>query len=453
MSRPHVPVVFSFVESGMEDQLEVERNLVDALAGRVRKFLPEAEITTHVIHSLEDATKTLEEAKDAASYIVFVFSMITGFFRTILWSGKPCVVIAQSLTGSGDLLMEYSRARGAGMPLVAVALQDIFDEEVLGRYIGYLRVIYKLKSSRVLFIMAPATMRQMALEFPLSVDMYSTTRYIQSLLGVTPLMLNVRKFTAKYYDVVDEKEAEEIANKWIREAKKVVEQDKTSIIKSARLYLALKRCAEDYEADAVAIDCLVLFYSDYLDAWPCLAFMELAKEGKVIPVCEADAHSAAILLMMKYVANRPGYINDPAVDTLNGEVVYFHCFSPINPYGYGSGKTVPYIITPAHGGTKKVSVHVELPESETATLVGLSPEERVLAISKSKILGNIFATDGLHGLVCASKVVAKTNTGALLNNWVWRAGWHRVLFYGDWREELKDLATLLRLKVVEEDKE
>jgi len=31
--------------------------------------------------------------------------------------------------------------------------------------------------------------------------------------------------------------------------------------------------------------------------------------------------------------------------------------------------------------------------------------------------------------------------------------WHRVTFYGDWWEELEELATPLRLKVIEEDME
>jgi hypothetical protein len=30
--------------------------------------------------------------------------------------------------------------------------------------------------------------------------------------------------------------------------------------------------------------------------------------------------------------------------------------------------------------------------------------------------------------------------------------WHRTLFYGDWRDHLKNLATLLGIEVFEEDK-
>ena len=46
-----------------------------------------------------------------------------------------------------------------------------------------------------------------------------------------------------------------------------------------------------------------------------------------------------------------------------------------------------------------------------------------------------------------------TETKILAKKWKYRVGWHRVVFYGDWRKELKELSALLNLKFVEEDKE
>jgi hypothetical protein len=39
----------------------------------------------------------------------------------------------------------------------------------------------------------------------------------------------------------------------------------------------------------------------------------------------------------------------------------------------------------------------------------------------------------------------------LLKNWEWKAGWHRVMFYGGYKELLKEAGQLLRLQLVEED--
>ena len=47
----------------------------------------------------------------------------------------------------------------------------------------------------------------------------------------------------------------------------------------------------------------------------------------------------------------------------------------------------------------------------------------------------------------------RTDTEALLKNIDWKMfGHHRVVFYGDYRKEAGDLATLLGFELVEEDK-
>ena len=47
----------------------------------------------------------------------------------------------------------------------------------------------------------------------------------------------------------------------------------------------------------------------------------------------------------------------------------------------------------------------------------------------------------------------ETNTKARLENLDWQTfGVHRVVFYGDWRQEFKDLAALMGFQVIEEDR-
>jgi hypothetical protein len=84
--------------------------------------------------------------------------------------------------------------------------------------------------------------------------------------------------------------------------------------------------------------------------------------------------------------------------------------------------------------------------SSRITVVGLSPEEKTLTLHTAKAIRNEYSP-----YACSVKLVGKTNTKAIVKNWRWMAGWHRVMFYGNWREQLEDLATLLGLRVVEED--
>jgi len=411
---------------------------------KLHTMFPDIKFVTYDIRNVNDVSDFLDRESDSIGYLIFILNCIAGLIRPILYSGKPVIMIGETYGGSGEFLLEYSSAKEEGRPVLGVVTRNIDDERVLGK-VRLFKVIYKLRNSKILFIVSPAERLLMNLEYPLSVDLYSSIKALQTVSGITPILLDVREFVKKYYQHVDEGEAKKVAEKWVKNAMRNYEEDNEEIVKSAKLYLAMRNAIKDYEANAIAVDCIVLYNSGFLDAWPCLGYMELWYDG-IVPICEADAYSAFSLLAMRYLADRPGFISDPSPDNLKDEVVYYHCYSPTCPYGV-AGKTCPYTITPAHLGSKHASVFVELPINEEITVVGFIPEERVLTLHTAKAVSNEFSS-----YACATKLVGRTNTCALINNWRKRAGWHRVVFYGNWREELKDLATLLGLKVIEEDK-
>jgi hypothetical protein len=414
-----------------------------AVMNKLSKMYPEINFVTYDIRTASDVEKFLKE--EGESYLLIVLNSIAGLIRPILYSHKPTVIIAETYGGAGEYLMEYSRALEAGMPIVGIVTRDITSENALKK-IELLEVICKLRRSKILFIVSPSEKFLMELEYPLSTDLYSSIKSLQAITGITPIILSIQEFIDKYYKKVEESEAKAIAEKWINNAKKNVEKNTEEIIKSAKLYIAMKKAAFDYKVDAIALDCIVLHNTNLLDAWPCLGYMELWNDN-IVPVCEADAYSGAVLLIMKYLADRPGFISDPSPDDLTNEVVYYHCMAPLIPYG-SKGCRCPYTITPAHLGAKSASVHVELPTNETITAVGFSPEERTLVVHTAQAVKNEFSP-----YACAVKLVGRTETKILAKKWKYRVGWHRVVFYGDWRKELKELSALLNLKFVEEDKE
>lgn len=410
------------------------------------KLYPDVEFHSFNITNYQEVSEALNKTKDAVGYVTFLFNSLHGLVRPIIESGKPTVLIAETYGAAGDLLLEYPRAEAEGRRVLGIVTREVESEELLRRYVRYLYVIHKLRNSKILFIMSPGVKFLADVEFPLSIDLYGYLKQIQAIFGITPIVIDSREFVEKYYSKVSDGEAEKIAERWMREAKEVSEKDEYEIVKSAKLYVAMRRIVEDYRADAIAVDCIVLYRNGFLDAWPCLGFMELVRRNEAVPVCEADVGSAVLLLLMKELADRPGFINDPSPDMLKDEIVYYHCFAPITPYSYGGGKTVPYIITSAHLGGKKASVYVEAPTGEKVTVVGLSLEERILTIHTAEILRNEYSRWS-----CSTKIVGRADTKSIIRNYRWKAGWHRVLFYGDWREQLKEMASLLGLKVVEED--
>lgn len=417
----------------------------NGVTSKLNKLFPEMEFALHDVKNLADVSKFVEEERDVVGYMIFILGGISGLVRPILQSGKPTLLIGETYGGAGEYLLEYSRARDEGKPVVGISTTDPAEEGIL-KNAKLLDVINRMRNSKILFIVSPGVKQMMNIEYPLSIDLWSSIRSVQTIFGITPMILDVREFVEKYYSKADESEAKKIADKWIREAAKNEEERVDEIEKSAKLYLTMKKAVGDYEADAIAVDCIVLYRRNFLDAWPCLGYMELYKEGITVPVCEADPYSAVTLLAMKYLADLPGFVNDPSPNDRTGEVIYYHCYAPINPHG-PSGKRVPYVITPAHLGGKRASVYSEFPVNETITAVGIDPESRTLILHTAEAVRNERSPQA-----CSTKLIGKTNTKALAKNWRWRSGWHRVVFYGDWREDLEKLAALLGLNVVEEDK-
>lgn len=416
----------------------------DSVKKKLKEMYPEIDFSYHEIKTLEDVSSFLEEEKTSSGYLVFVLNSIGGLLRPIVQSGEPTILINETYGGAGEHLLEYSRAIEEGYPVLGLSTKSIDSEKAL-KDVELLDVIEKLKNSRSLFIVSPGTEQLIEAEYPLSVDLWSAIRSINNRTGIRPLFLNSDEFVGKYYDEVDEEKAEDLKNEWMGEAEEVREEKTEEIKNSAKLYFALKKAADDYNVDSIAVDCIVLYRNDFLNAWPCLSFMELYKDDDIVPVCEADPYSNVSLLIMSYLADLPGFINDPAPDDFTDEVVYYHCYAPINFCG-SSEEDSDYTIKHAHMDGKHASVYTELPEEGEITVVGLDPDNDVMTLHTAEALSN---EDSPYA--CSTKLVGKTDSKALAENWRPRSGWHRVAFYGNWIEELEKIAKLLGMETERED--
>lgn len=401
-----------------------------SLLFKLRSSLPGVELVVYRVASVVDAKRVLDIEKEAPGFlVVLLHTWSGGATRLFIESGKPIVIIAESYGGGGELLIELGRALREGRPVVGVSLRDLSDDLVV-RKARLLLVIEMLKRSRVLFVMSDR-------------ERFDSAKRLLGSFGVEALFLDARDFVEKYYMTIDRKDALIWSEKWVEDAHAVYENIYEEIVKSARLYLAMKRALQDHGAVSIAVDCINLYDAKILDAWPCLGYMQLWLDGYV-PVCEADPYSALSLLIVWYLRDLPGFISDPVLDMSKDEVVYYHCYAPINPLGGRS--RVRYTITPAHLYLKRASVYVELPVERDITALQVIPEERTLVIHRGRALRN---EPGVHA--CATKLVARTNTRAIKNRWV--GPWHRVVFFEDLVDDLRDLAALLGFRVYEEDRE
>jgi len=362
-----------------------------------------------------------------------VVYMISGNWRgiaeRIIEMRRPTILIDDLFGGSGGFLRAHSIARRKNLPVVGVSSSNMNDAIDA---IRLLRVIKMLRNSRILDV----TDR----------DISDISSEIRDTFGIKVIKITSDELNA-YYEKTNEAEAEKIADKWVRDALKVVEPSREEIVRSARMYLALKKAMQDNDADAVTIDCLSLCYEAKIPAYPCLALFQLNNEGST-GVCEADLNSTITQLMMRYLTGRPGYVSDPVIDTASNQIIYAHCVASNRVYG-PNGLSNPYIIRSHSEDRKGASVQSLMPLGETVTTLRISVEAKAMCIHQGITVANIE-----DDRACRTKLAAKTDAERILENWNVEVdfGWHRVTFYGDWRRQAINLARLLGLKVIEEDK-
>jgi len=309
-------------------------------------------------------------------------------------------------------------------PVVGVASSDFRDVTKAARLF---EVIKRIQSAKIVDVMDR--------------DISEHADEIKKTTGIEVLPVGLAVLNS-YYEKADEKQAAKWADKWARHAKKVVEPTREDLIKSGKMHLANSTLITERGAEAIAIDCLGGFYSHKLVAYPCLSFTEL-NNGELVGACEADLNSTTAMIMMRHLTGMPGFISDPVFDLPKSQIIYSHCVAPTKAFG-PQGKSNPYILRSHSEDRKGAVVQSLLPLGETVTSIQTNPEEKALVMHSGKTVANIDDEKA-----CRTKLATEANVEKILETYRW--GWHRVTFFGNWRKEVKDLATLMGLHVYEED--
>ncbi|MGB9620389.1 MAG: hypothetical protein ACPL7K_08250, partial [Armatimonadota bacterium] len=273
-------------------------------------------------------------------------------------------------------------------------------------------------------------------------DIAKIADQVKAVYGASLIKMDSKELAA-YYDAANAQEAAEWADMWIGDAKAMREPTREEVVRSGKMYLALARAASERKADAVTMDCLGMFYSGRITAYPCLSHFQINNDGGT-GVCEGDVNSTCTQLMMRYMTGRPGYVSDPVIDTARGEIIYAHCVSHNRPFG-PRGRSNRYIIRSHAEDGKGAAVQSLLPVGEPVTTLEFDIWSKRMVVHTGKTTRNVDDPKA-----CRTKLAARTNAQAILDNW--DMGWHRVTVFGDWRKQVKQLARLYGFAICEEDK-
>jgi L-fucose isomerase-like protein len=356
-------------------------------------------------------------------YLVYILGIPSGGARPIVDSGRPVVLVDDLYGGTGSFLTTYAYARRRGLKVAGVSSTRFEDVAQAARSFAAIR---KLRSSVILDV--------------LDRDPGAEAKAIQEVFGT-----EVRKVSAEEinesYQKADRVEAQKWANRWVKEAKKIVEPSREEIGKSGVMYIAMQDLMRQHGARALTIDCLRLFYGGKLPAYPCLGLFQFNNDG-LVGACEADLQSTISMLLMTYLVGRPGFISDPVIDTSKNQVIYAHCVAPTKVYG-PNGPASPYHIRDHSEDRKGAVVRALLPLGEMTTTLKFAPGRKEVVLHQGRTVENID-----EDKACRTKLAVEVkDVFKLLGEWD-RWGWHRVTYYGDLRQPVEAISALLGFNVV-----
>jgi hypothetical protein len=388
-----------------------------------------------LVQNPQEAAAAVAASAEADAVLLVHLTLGTGgMLKQIIDAGLPTAIFAQPF--SGHEWMHVRDWQRAGSRVVLVASSDLWD---IDRAVALMRAPARMRQSRIILSGGAA-----------GTAAAQSAEQVKKRLGAEVISVSVDEIV-KVHQAIDLKMAEAEAQEcWIRPAKKIVEPTREEIIKSARMYLAMKKIMVDRQAQAITIRCLGGIPIGIL-GYPCLGFSRLCDEG-LVGACEADMDSTLTMLLFRYAFGVPGFITDPLFDTSKDALIHAHCTAPTRMDGFASPRA-PFMIRTHRDDNRGASLEVEMRVGQPITCAKLVNLDTVL-LSRGKIIEiTDFDDRGCRTQITtevadARRMIENWGGGVLQGDMMTQL--HRVVFYGDRLRDVRDLAHLMGLRVVEE---
>ena len=345
-------------------------------------------------------------------------------------AGLPTAIFSQPF--SGHDWMYVPQWQQAGKKVILFTSSDYSELE---RATALLRVPARMARSRILVVGPPR-----------GTPAACSAEQVKQLLGPELVPISQGRVAAAHEAVALKAAEAEAKRYWIGPAEKIVEPSRADIINSARLYLAIKDIMIAERAQAIT--------SSHCMGKPakgCLTFSKLNDLG-LVGACEGDMDSTLTMLIFAYAFGMPGFISDPLFDTAKNAVIHAHCTSTTKLDG-PAGRRAPFLIRTQCDTNQGVSLEVRMRVGQEVTCAKLANADTMLIST-----GRITEITDYHDRGCRTQITTEVaDARTMSHNWgggVLPADMmtllHRVVFYGNHTESVRELAALMGLKVVTE---
>lgn len=402
------------------------------LTSQLKAQCPDIDFFPVTIKSQEQMQQMLDRDQDIDGYVCVVLGLGPGLIsaRALVDSDRPLVLCDDLYGGTGHFLGEYGRACRLGKKVVGVSSSQISD---IAQAANQFAAIKKLQHSKMLDVTERAQDQLWG---------GAKLEDFENVFGTKTVLLRADQLN-RAYESADPEQAKAWAEQWISRARNVIEPSKAELIKSGAMYLGLQNLMREHQAQAIAIDCLGLFYSQKMSAYPCMGFFQLNNDG-LIGACESDLYSTITMLAMAYLTGKPGFISDPVIDTAKNQVIYAHCVAMNKVHG-PEGESNAFDIRDHSEDRKGAAVRSLMPLGETITTLKFRPDRNLCVMHTGKTVENVDLDKA-----CRTKLAATVDGDIETMLKGWDYGWHRVTFFGDYKKTVEDFCTLKGIEVVHE---
>ncbi len=306
------------------------------------------------------------------------------------------------------------------LPNVCVAATDGLDWLQYG--MRMFKTIDAMKSSRLCIITGDKTSDQ-------RLDVIGTT------LHYIPLNRWVDEFTRA--ETTDEMRA--LADYYARQAKEIREPTREDMLNAAKNYFVAKRIMAAEGCDGISLNCLDLVRHHRVPCAPCIAWLKLNDEGSV-GACEADWNAAISMRLVSLLFDRPGFMQDPAPNTVRNTLMGAHCSCPTKLNGFNT-EPEPFILRNHHESETGVAPQVIWRAGQEVTVMEFDGPARII-VGTGRVTRN-FDTPPEGG--CRTSVeLAMDNVPDTRDV----KGFHQLFVYGRLDRDLRAYGNLAGIEVL-----
>ena len=266
-----------------------------------------------------------------------------------------------------------------------------------------------------------------------SSDKSSDFNYLKKRFGTDFIHLDFADYM-KAVENTSDSDVEGLVKEWKREYTILDRRDK-KLKFYAKIYSGLKRLLNQYNANAVTVDCAWLPDIEYV---PCFAFSILIDEG--VPAgCEADIPAFYMMVAIMSISGKPvimGNLNNNAThwDLENNVITINHDVIP--PSMGCSGCRLK--LRDFHAMRKGLTPYVDLEKDMPVTVAGMHWDMDKIWATKGTVQ---WSEDTTH---CRITVGIKVENAKEMHKSSF--GHHVVMTYGNYTRELRKLAELLEIR-------